>query len=60
MAIKMANRISDIDLDSVDRSTELLGITPASTVRFSVSTDSSNYLEYSVDAAPVAQIGYVQ
>lgn len=53
-------RIDKTDLDSVNRGTELLGITAGSTIRFSDSTAPAIFLEYLTTADPTDQGTYVE
>jgi hypothetical protein len=53
-------RIDNTDLDTADRSTELLGIILNSSIRFVDTLNPGNFLEYRVTAPPIDQITYVE
>lgn len=52
-------RIDKTDLDSLDRTSELLGIIPGSTIRFLETATPSNYNEYLVNSAATDSGDYI-
>lgn len=53
-------RISKTDDAAADRSAELLSVIPGSTITLTSSTSSSVWIEFSVDLAPIDDVGTVQ